>query len=403
MAALKLRSALQYNRYPQRSTNKTVTVFHSAFGDLDLSRWPRIANDPLQAWDAADEYLLQHLFEHPQFNTEHPPAVLIINDSQGALSCALHHCHPVNWSDSINSQTAAVENAKSNPRRGTLSFLKSTDDPAGKFDFILVKIPKTNALLEHQLIQLSPSIKRNTVFIAAGMVKHMQRSAFQAIEKFVGPVTTSLAVKKARLIFSEPIDHPRQITSPYPSRYEDKETGLTLVNHANVFSRDHLDIGSRFLMSQMEKIPAAHKVVDLACGNGVLGISYQKTNQDAEMLYTDESYMAVASAQINHAKCLPNSKQQPQFITQNGLANVADDSVDLVLCNPPFHQQHAIGEGIAAQLFGDAKRCLKRGGQLWIVANHHLGYQDRLNRLFGQCSAVQRNRKFVVLQSIKRG
>lgn len=380
-----------------------MTVFNSAHGDLKLARWPQIANDPLQAWDAADEYLLHHLVEQQMINNGNSLKVLIVNDMNGALSCALHQFVPVNWSDSINSHTAALENASTNFNEATLSLLKSTDNPSGYFDLVLVKVPKTNALLEHQLIQLRPAIHSKTVFIAAGMVKHMQRSAFQAIEKFIGPLTTSMAVKKARLIFSTPTESMQKIVSPFPSRYVDEETGLTMVNHANVFSRGRLDSGSRLLISQIPKITSANKVADLACGNGVLGISYKQHHPDTNLLFTDESYMAVESAKINHQTCFPDSHTQTQFVTQNGLANVADGTLDLVICNPPFHQQHAIGEAVATGLFKDSKRCLRRGGQLWIVANHHLGYKDKLTRLFGHCSSVTKNRQFVVLQSIKRG
>ncbi|MGE1076368.1 50S rRNA methyltransferase, partial [Pseudomonas fragariae (ex Marin et al. 2024)] len=50
---------------------------------LILHRFPQMRDEsPLQAWDAADEYLLQ------QALPEGP--VLVFNDSFGALTCALN-------------------------------------------------------------------------------------------------------------------------------------------------------------------------------------------------------------------------------------------------------------------------------------------------------------------------
>ena len=77
-------------------------------------------------------------------------------------------------------------------------------------------------------------------------------------------------------------------------------------------------------------------------------------------------------------------------------------SVDIVLCNPPFHQQHAVTGHIASQMFTDAKRVLKQGGRLRIVANRHLGYADVLKRLFGNCQQLAADPKFVILEAIKR-
>lgn len=60
------------------------------FADLDLIRQPEQQNEPLQAFDAADEYLLSHLHEQG-IGPEH--RVLLLNDGFGALACSLAtHC-----------------------------------------------------------------------------------------------------------------------------------------------------------------------------------------------------------------------------------------------------------------------------------------------------------------------
>jgi 23S rRNA (guanine1835-N2)-methyltransferase len=86
----------------------------------------------------------------------------------------------------------------------------------------------------------------------------------------------------------------------------------------------------------------------------------------------------------------------------DGLESTEAESVDLILCNPPFHQQHVIGDQVALGLFTDAKRCLRQGGALWIVANQHLSYSGKLKRLFGNCRMVASNKKFAVFKVVKR-
>ena len=375
-----------------------MKILHSPFGELKLSRWPKRKNDTLRAWDAADEYLLEHLAEHklPELSSR----ILVINDAFGALSCALDSFVLTHWSDSKISHLAAADN--STKEQCSLEYLQSTDELSGEYHLVLIKVPKTMALLEEQLIRLRSHLANDAKIVAAGMVKHLPKSAFQLFEKHIGSLTTSLAKKKARLIFVEPNQSLPVTSSPYPTSYSDDEIGLNLSNHANLFSRDHLDLGARFFLQQFAQLPDAKQVVDLACGNGVLGIKYQQQFPDSIIQFLDESYMAVASASSNYVQAFNNEIAKASFRAEDGLTQVENDSVGLILCNPPFHQQHVIGEQIAMELFHHSKRCLQAGGEIWIVANRHLDYPAKLKRLFGNCRLVSSDKKFVVLSSKKR-
>ena len=67
--------------------------------ELTLHRYPS-TNDPnLQAWDAADEYLLRELTTEQLQNAASQGPILILNDSFGALTCGLAHYQPIAISD----------------------------------------------------------------------------------------------------------------------------------------------------------------------------------------------------------------------------------------------------------------------------------------------------------------
>ncbi|MDA9366475.1 50S rRNA methyltransferase, partial [Pseudomonadales bacterium] len=74
----------------------TEKLLSAPSGEWILSRFPQRQKELLRAWDAADEYVLQHLYERPPA----PGRLLIANDSFGALCVALNQLAPVNWSDS---------------------------------------------------------------------------------------------------------------------------------------------------------------------------------------------------------------------------------------------------------------------------------------------------------------
>jgi 16S rRNA (guanine1207-N2)-methyltransferase len=84
------------------------------------------------------------------------------------------------------------------------------------------------------------------------------------------------------------------------------------------------------------------------------------------------------------------------------LQGVEDESIDLVVNNPPFHQANVIGDAIAWQMFIDARRVLRKDAALYVVGNRHLGYHTKVKKVFGNCEMITSNRKFVVLKAVKQ-
>jgi 16S rRNA (guanine1207-N2)-methyltransferase len=367
------------------------------FAQLDLIRQPEMANEPLQAFDAADEYLLTHVHE---LGLAVDSRVLLLNDGFGALACSLAaHCRVTSSGDSHLGHLALQKNlARNGLAADSVRFVPASDRVEGPFDLVLLRVPKTLALLEEQLIRLHGQLAPGARVIAGAMLKHLPRSAGELMEQYIGPLQASLAVKKARLLTATVEARPAP-TSPYPTRYRLDKPSLELVNHANVFCREGLDIGTRAFLPHLPKRLTAQRVADLGCGNGVLAIAYALANPEAELTLVDESYMAVQSAEENWRAAL--GQRPATFRAADGLADQPADSLDLVLCNPPFHQQQVVGDFLAWRMFQQARAALVTGGELWIVGNRHLGYHAKLKRLFRGVEQVAANPKFVVLKATK--
>ena len=374
-----------------------MPLFSTPFAQLDLIRQPDQANDPLQAFDAADEYLLNHLHEQ---GLAADARVLLLNDGFGALACALApHCQVTSSGDSFLGALALQKNlARNDLPADSVTFIPASAPLAGPFDWVLIRVPKTLALLEEQLIRLHGQLAPGARVVAAGMIKHLPRAAGELLEQYIGPLQASLAVKKARLLSATPEQRPVPV-SPYPTRYRLDKPALELVNHANVFCREGLDIGTRAFLPHLPKSLVPQRVADLGCGNGVLAIAFALANPQAELTLVDESYMAVQSAEVNWRAAL--GERPATFRAADGLADQPKDSLDLVLCNPPFHQQQVVGDFLAWRMFQQARAALVTGGELWIVGNRHLGYHAKLARLFRGVQQVAANPKFVVLKATK--
>ena len=374
-----------------------MPILNTAYAQLDLKRYPEQHNSPLQAFDAADEYLLKHLSE---LSLSGHSRCLILNDNFGALAISLaEHMQVHSSGDSFLAHQALRNNLDHNQRPAdAVQILQSEQPFQGPYDCVLIRVPKTLALLEEQLIRLQSHISDRTIIVAAGMIKHLPRSAGDLLERYIGPVQASLAEKKARLLFVTPTNI-AQAQSPYPSSYELDKPKISLRNHAGVFCREALDIGTRFLLPHLPSGLGHAHVADLGCGNGVMAIVCALENPEAQLLLVDESYMAVQSAQENWQQALG---QRPVTIyAGDGLGAVQPQTLDVVLCNPPFHQQQVVGDFLARRMFQQSHRALKPGGQLWVGGNRHLGYHITLKRMFSKVEQVAANAKFVIFKASK--
>lgn len=374
------------------------------WGELELSRFPDDPRDRLRAWDASDAYLLRHLAEE---GVPLDGAVVVVGDRWGALATALAAHGPVQITDSFLSQEATRANlARAGVAPGAVQLLTTQDPPPARVDVLLVRVPKSLALLEDQLLRLAPAVHAGTVVVGTGMVKEIHTSTLRLFERILGPTRTSLARQKARLILCTPDPSPERPANPWPYEYTLPDgvgavSGRTVVNHAGVFCADRLDVGTRFFLRHLPAGPGAGRVVDLGCGNGVVGTAVALADPEAEVLFVDESFQAVASAEATYkANGVPG---HAEFRVGDGLAGVAPGSVDLVLNNPPFHSHQATTDATARRMFTGAKRALRPGGELWVVGNRHLGYHVLLKRLFGNSRLVASDPKFVVLKAVKRG
>ena len=377
--------------------------------ELRLTRYPEDARDQLRAWDAADEYLLRHLGEGPE------PAgtsgkVVVFGDRWGAISTslALSGVHPTQISDSFLGRQATAANLSRNGKSlSDVTLATTVEDFTGKIDLLLVRVPKSLALLEDQLWRLRPFIGPDTRIVGTGMVTEIHTSTLQAFERILGPTRTSLAVRKARLIFCEPDPELSRPANPWPLTYQLPDgigvaSGHPVVNYAGTFSADHLDIGTRLFLQHLPNRSEAARIVDLGCGNGVVGLAAALANPKAALTFVDESYQALASARATFEATFASGTREAEFRAADGMADFEPGSVDLVLTNPPFHSHQATTDATAWRMFAGARAALRPGGEMWVVGNRHLGYHAKLKRLFGNCDVTASNPKFVVLRAVRR-
>ncbi|WP_157918429.1 methyltransferase, partial [Escherichia coli] len=83
------------------------------------------------------------------------------------------------------------------------------------------------------------------------------------------------------------------------------------------------------------------------------------------------------SSRLNFEPNMQGGLDRCDFMTNTALSGVGPSLLKAVLSTPPFHQQHALTDNVAWEMFHHARRCLKINGELYIVANRHLDYFNK--------------------------
>ncbi len=206
---------------------------------------------------------------------------------------------------------------------------------------------------------------------------------------------------KARLFVSTLPEQRQHAGLEYADGFYCEALDANLVTLPNVFSPDALDNGSRLLIDNLPRLEPASRTIDLACGSGVIGLSAYRAGVTGNLLFCDESAMAVRSARENAARLFPQSVSDFSFFQGDGLAGYQGPAADLILCNPPFHLENAVDAFAGRRLLHQAGRHLGRGGRLCLVANRHLDYLPVLRRHFQRVQQLAQNRKFRVYLATK--
>jgi 16S rRNA (guanine1207-N2)-methyltransferase len=360
-----------------------------------LRRWPDVEAPNLHAVDASDRLILDEAAAALAGCSA--DEVVVIGDNYGALTlgAAAQGGGPGIrvFQDSIVAERALAANAAPHPEHRSLPLSRELLVGAR---VVLMQLPRSLVELEELAAWIASTAASDVRVYAGGRIKHMTLGMNEVLGRYFGRVDVTLARQKSRVLVAS---DPKPAEPPTLAREFHADLGIWVCAMGSTFAGTRIDIGTRALLAVLPAVaPDAATAADLGCGSGVVAAVLALARPGLEVLASDVSAGAVASAAATAAA---NNLTTVTVTRDDALGDQPDSSLDLVVLNPPFHLGATVHTGAASKLFAAAARLLKPGGELVTVYNSHLGYRAELTRVVGPTDELSRTSKFTVTRSRK--
>ena len=168
---------------------------------------------------------------------------------------------------------------------------------------------------------------------------------------------------------------------------------FSLESLPGVFSQQRLDAGTRLLLEHLPRT-LTPPIFDFACGSGVIAATVHK-RQPAKLYLSDVNPLAVTAAQHNL------TGTNAEVFLNDGLPEDIEP-LGTIVSNPPFHTGLKTDYRIARQFISDAYQSLRKGGDLYLVANRFLPWPEAIEASFGHCQRIVETNKFCVYHAQRK-
>ena len=316
--------------------------------------------------------------------------VLLVEPLADNLATELQHLAP-QLTLSCYSTDAAVATSWSLDKVTLYSDVSPTFSDS--FDTVVLFYPKSKEQLAFTLAQLKPVLSATTAVFVTGDNKGGIKSLSSHAQK-LGLNANKLDNAKHCLWFALHGDF-QQLPQPKALSF-DITVGaekLTLHSLPGVFNHGKLDIGTALLLDNLPDISKG-KVLDFACGCGVVGAVLKRKHPEIELFCSDISQLAVKATELT----LASNGLNGTVIAADGLPS-QPKQFDCIVSNPPFHTGIKTDYSIVESFIRDSAARLSSNGSLTLVANSHLAYLEMLQQAFKKVSIVAKANGFTVYRA----
>jgi 16S rRNA (guanine1207-N2)-methyltransferase len=184
-------------------------------------------------------------------------------------------------------------------------------------------------------------------------------------------------------------------SKPHEIAIEMRGQAFTFITDRGVFSKNHLDEGSRILIETLSERELGNSVLDLGCGWGPVGILLALYQPSAHVTLADINARALALARSNVTK---HRLQNRTTIIESDGFQAIKTMFDSIVTNPPIRA----GKSVIYGFYLEAKRHLNSGGSLYLVIRKAQGAASTmayLKTIYRHVTMVTRKRGYHVYRA----
>lgn len=279
--------------------------------------------------------------------------------------------------------------------------VNSTD--AETYPLIMVLLPRQREEARALLAQAVRLTQPGGQVVACLSNSEGARSGESDMEKLVGPVST-LSKHKCRVFWSAPLT--TQVNKALLDEWSALDAPRPIcdgrfISRPGLFAWNRIDRASQLLATHLPANLSGH-AADLGAGFGYLSVEALRrcANITAIDLYEAEA-RALTLATVNLREY---NEHRTLGFHWHDVTQGIPPRYDVIITNPPFHtQSRADRPDIGKRFITVAAAALRPEGQLWLVANRHLPYEDILTSSFSHIRTVAQEDGFKIIAATKTG
>ncbi len=272
---------------------------------------------------------------------------------------------------------------------------------AGKTNLAIIYLPREKAYLDYLLAHTSTSLNPGDRIWLVGANRSGIKSTGKRLQKISNAVNKldsarhcSLFEIKVNPDLSSALMPAASSHAKFALEFNQQDWEFTTL--PGVFSYGSLDPATRMLLNTLQQLPVKGRVLDFACGCGVIGLTLMSLSSTLTVDLLDVNAMALASTEINIQKNNADTDRL-EIIPSDGFSGITK-TYTAIVSNPPFHRHSRQSFEVSEELILQAPRYLTARGELRIVANKHLPYLKLFQQSFAQVDILAEDNFFQVIR-----
>ncbi len=332
-------------------------------------------------------------------------ALLIIEAQPAWVEKLTTHFEKVVCQNSLLDEYQACQMAGKDAKKitcilGEIPFAGSTYWVNQSFDEIIYRIQRSSAQVHATLQQAFALLKIGGRLTVTGANQEGIKSAAKHGENLFGNLNILTLKSSCRLLQFQKENTLPNCDLDDEKYFVDREYTVTFGLHSfsyvtkpGIFSYRHTDAASLFLLQTMPSL-AGKKVLDLACGCGVLALGAHFLGAQS-VDGVDSNFVATECAKRNFVKAgLTGEISCADMLNSN--ADKISELYDVIICNPPFHHGSQTDYTLPQKTLETCLLRLNDGGEVYLVANQFLDYMRPGKNLFADCEQIAQDKSYRV-------